>query len=194
MKRDRDGVVVDEEGFRHQGRPARHQRRPAASGASQVLVEDVGDLHPSLQYFIGNTPGKADENVIRKVLEKCATPLVGESDETLVIEKVQSLTKEQDPRTRCWRVVVPHRFKALMENSQLYPEGWRYREFIGTFREPSSSAKKTRYGDSVVDQVMGEEEKEKAEVIRMKEELNKLRLAVQNIDQNGSGSGQAASQ
>ena len=66
VKRDRDGASVDDEGYRHQGRPNR-QRRPAASA---------------------NTPGKADENVIRKVLEKCAAPLVGENDETLVIEKV----------------------------------------------------------------------------------------------------------
>ena len=61
VKRDRDGASVDDEGYRHQGRPNR-QKRPAASGASQVVVEDVGDLHPSLQYFIANTPGKADEN------------------------------------------------------------------------------------------------------------------------------------
>ena len=99
------------------------------------------------------------------------------------------MTKEQDPRTRCWRVVVPHRFKVLMENFQPYPDGWRYREFIGTFREQSSSAKKPRYGSNVVDQVMGEEDKEKAEVNRMKEELIRLRQAVQNTVPNGTVAG-----
>ena len=46
----------------------------------------------------------------------------------------------------------------------------------------------------MVDQVMGEDDKEKAEVIRLKEELIRLRQAAQNIDQNGTGAGQAASQ
>ena len=199
VKRTHDGVVVDEDGFRQQGRTRNQRRpaRPAAIGASKVVVEDVGDLHPSLQYYIGNTPGKADENVIRKVLEKCAAPLLeqgGEGEGSLVIEKVQLLTKEKDPRTKCWRVVVPHRFKALMENSEFYPEGWRYREFVGTFREPSASAKKTRYGDSVVDQVMSEEEQGRTEVSKLQEELSKLRQAMQNTEQSGAGPGQTATQ
>ena len=46
----------------------------------------------------------------------------------------------------------------------------------------------------MVDQVMGEEEKEKAEVNRMKEELIRLRQAVQNNVQNGTEAGQTASQ
>ena len=117
-----------------------------------------------------------------------------DGEESLVIEKVQLLTKEQDPRTRCWRVVVPHRFKALMENSEFYPEGWRYREFVGTFREPSASAKKTRYGDSVVDQVMSEEEQGRTQVSKLQEELSRLKQAMQNTEQNGAGPGQTAPQ
>ena len=114
-------------------------------------------MHPSLQYFIGNTPGKADEGVIKKVLERCAVPLLQPEEDPLVIEQVQSLTKEQNPRTRCWRVVVPFKFKALMENCMLYPDGWRYREFIGNYRPPNIASKKMRMnGNNVVEQVMGE--------------------------------------
>ena len=192
VKRSHDGVSVDGDGYRQQGRP-RNQRRPAASGASKVVVEEVGDLHPSLQYYIGNTPGRADETIIRKVLARCAAPLL-ESGETLEIEKVQSLTKEQDPRTRCWRVVVPYRFKELMENSQLYPDGWRFREFIGTFREPAASAKKPRFGNTVVDQVMEEEDQEKAEVNRLREELSRLKQSGQSPGQTGKGPGQTDQQ
>ena len=100
------------------------------------------------------------------------------------------MTKEQDPRTRCWRVVVPYRFKELMENSQLYPDGWRFREFIGTFREPAASAKKPRFGNTVVDQVMEEEDQEKAEVNRLREELSRLKQGVQSPGQTGKGPGQ----
>ena len=46
----------------------------------------------------------------------------------------------------------------------------------------------------MVDEVMGEEEKEKAEVNRMKEELIRLRQAVHNNVQNGTEAGQTASQ
>ena len=77
------------------------------------MVDEVGDLHPSVQYYIGNTTGKADESVIRKVLEKCSVPLLEGADGPLVIEKVQLLTCEQDPRTKCWRIEVPFKFKAV---------------------------------------------------------------------------------
>ena len=84
VKRGPDGVEVDEEGFRRPGRP-RYQKREATAGASKVVVEDVGELQPSLQYFIGNTPGKANEDVIKKVLERCAAPLLEDSSDPLVI-------------------------------------------------------------------------------------------------------------
>ena len=88
VKRDHDGAVVDEDGFRRPGR-ARHQNRPVAAGASKVVVEDVGELQPSLQYFLGNTPGKASDDVIKKVLQRCATPLLeDDSRGPLVIESV----------------------------------------------------------------------------------------------------------
>ena len=90
----------------------------------------------------------------KKVLERCAEPLLQEK-ESLVIESIHCLTKEPDPRTRCWRVVVPHRFKEVMENSLLYPEGWKYREFVGIFRNSATNSKKIRViENTIVDQVM----------------------------------------
>ena len=69
VKRSSEGnAIEDADGYRRQGRP-RHQNRQAANGASKVVVEDVGDLQPSLQYYIGNTPGRANEEIIRKILE-----------------------------------------------------------------------------------------------------------------------------
>ena len=148
---------ADDQGWRTQGRK-KHQNRPAAAGASTVAVEDVGDLHPSLQYYIGNTPGKATDEVIKKVLERCAVPLLQDED-PLVIESVHSLTKDPDARTRCWRIVVPHKFKDIMENNLLYPEGWKYREFVGIFRNTSKAAKKIRISENtIVDHVMAESE------------------------------------
>ena len=45
-------ALEDVDGFRRQGRP-RNQNRPAVSKASKVVVENVGELQPSLQYNIG---------------------------------------------------------------------------------------------------------------------------------------------
>ena len=44
-----------------------------------------------------------------------------------------------------------------MENNLLYPEGWKYREFVGIFRNPAINNKKIRVTDNgIVDQVMSE--------------------------------------
>ena len=159
VKRGPDGIIPlesdESDGYRRQGRP-RYQNRQAAAGASRVVVEEVGVLQPSLQYYIGNTPGRATEEVIKKVLEKCAVPLL-DGKGPLIIEGVHCLTKDPGPRTKCWRVVVPPEFKDVMENSQLYPEAWRFREFVGVFRSSPRNAKKLRRNDNdIVDQVMAE--------------------------------------
>ena len=163
VKRGHDGEIVrdkqDDSGFRKQGR-SKHHDRPATAGASKIAVEDVGELQALLQYFIGNTPGRASEDIIRKVLVKCAEPLLGDDQNPLVIESVHCLTKDPEPRTKCWRVVVPQRFKSIMENSSLYPEGWRFREFVGIFRNSNGQNKKARLNENdIVDQVLAEETK-----------------------------------
>ena len=39
----------------------------------------------------------------------------------------------------------------------LYPEGWRFREFVGIFRNSAKTSKKIKINDnSIVDQVMAE--------------------------------------
>ena len=48
-----------EDGFKKQDRP-----RKTAKGASKVQVDGVGDNQPSLQYYVGNTPGKASPDMI----------------------------------------------------------------------------------------------------------------------------------
>ena len=45
-----------------------------------------------------------------------------------------------------------------MENNLLYPEGWRYREFVGIFRNPKNTAKKFKLAadNNIVDEIMAE--------------------------------------
>ena len=145
------------DGYRKQGRP-----RITAKGASKVQVEGVGDYQPSLQFYIGNTPGRADSDVIKKVLAKCSQPLL--EDGPLEVEEIELLTIEDNPRTKCWRVVVPYKYMSVMENPELYPDGWRYRRFFGS-RKAREKNKKPRTEENVVDEIMKEVEKEKEELL-----------------------------
>ena len=57
---------------------------------------------------------------------------------SLEIEQCNLLTREENTRTRVWRVVVPHKYKEIMQDDRLYPSGWHHREFEGNFRPPLS--------------------------------------------------------
>ena len=62
-------------------------------------------------------------------MKKCADSI----DNTAKFEvlDVFLLTKEANPRSKCWKVVVPHHCKELMEKPEMFPRGWRHRRFYG---------------------------------------------------------------
>ena len=166
------GEGPGKDGFRKQGRP-----RKTEKGASKVKVDGVGDYQPSLQYYIGNTPGKASKDVIKKVLQKCSEPLLA-GGEPLEVEELELLTQVDNPRTKCWRIVVPYKFMSLMENPELYPEGWRHRRFFGT-RKVQEKSKQPRLDNNVVDDIMKEVEQERLLVIeRQEQDLARVEHAV----------------
>ena len=75
----------------------------------------------------------------------------------MIVEKVELLTKELNPRTKCWKVVDPFRFKGVMEKDEVYPVGWKHRMFFGS---RNSRDKKARIDqvDSVEQQVLREQQ------------------------------------
>ena len=154
-----------DDGFRKPGRP-----RKTVKGASKVMVEGVGDYQPSLQYYVGNTPGKAGPEVIKKVLAKCSEPLL--SDGPLQVEDIELLTQVENPRTKCWRIVVPYKYMSIMENPELYPDGWRYRKFFGS-RKINEKNKQPRLDDNIVNTVMKEVEQERLEVLERQSQESK---------------------
>ena len=154
----------DSEGFKPQGRP-----RKTAGGASKVALDDLGECQASLQYYISNTPGHSTDELIKKVLQKCSAPLLKDQD-MLNIHKVECLTREEEPRTRCWKVEVPFKFKDLMENDELYPVGWRHRKFFGDRRNTQQKSKHAKLADSRVKEAEQEIEKERLELLQRQEE------------------------
>ena len=173
MKRKSPGE--DEEGFKPQGRP-----RKTAGGSSKVIVEDLGEYQPSLQYYISNTPGHSSGDLVKKVLEKCSAPLLG-GNATLTVLDVECLTKEEEPRTRCWKIVVPFKFKNIMENDELYPEGWRHRKFFGGRKLTDQKKKQPRLEDPRLKEAEQELERERNAVKQRQEDE---RLNTPELDEN----------
>ena len=105
---------------------------------------------------MGNTTPRANPDIIKAVLVKCAT----EIGKDLQVLDVKCLTTGMDnPRTRSWKVKVPYKFKELMEKNELYPEGWTYRKFFAP-RNANQGAgnKKARQDDELVQQVLQEQQ------------------------------------
>ena len=74
------------------------------------------------------------------MIKELASPVLAEKglDGPLEIEACNLLTKEENTRTRVWRVVVAHKYKAIMQDDRMYPSGWHHREFEGHYRPPLS--------------------------------------------------------
>ena len=98
-------------------------------------------LQASYQHFVGNTPGNMGQETMELVFKELAVAVMEEKgiEGPLEIEQCNSLTKEQNTRTRVWRVVVPHKYKEVMQDDRMYPSGWHHREFEGHYRPPLSA-------------------------------------------------------
>ena len=175
MKRKAEEANTDEDGFRKPGRP---RQRKTASGTSQVMVDGVGEYIAPAEFYIGNTDRRTNEDTITKVLKHCAAAVEGGED--LVVEKVELLTKEENPRTKCWKVIVPYRFKSIMEKDEVYPGGWKHRTFFGS---RSSKDKKPRLdqGNNIEQQVLAEQQKE-AERLHHQEERKAMQLRIDLLE------------
>ena len=101
------------------------------------------------------------------MLVRCAKGI--ESNTEFKIVKVEQLAKHiTDARTKCWKVVVPFKFKEMMEKNEMYPPGWCHRKFFAPRRSPNP-AKQPRKEDNIVQQVIQDQQRA-AEAKRQEEE------------------------
>ena len=96
-----------------------------------------------------------------------------------MVEKVELLTKEDNPRTKCWKVVVPFRFKSIMEKDEVYPAGWKHRAFFGSRnskdKKPRIDQEKTMEQQVLLEQQQREaEQKQEQEKAAMHQRLEQL--------------------
>ena len=123
--------------------------RKTAVGKSSVDLAAMGLAAEAglVEIYISNTANTCDEESIKKVLETTALKLEDTAGFTVI--KAELLTKDVNPRTKCWKVSVPYKYRELMENDELYPAGWRYRKFFASrnFRKLPEGGR--RQGQSV---------------------------------------------
>lgn len=94
--------------------------------SSANLEEFFSHLAGPVNFWIGNTSPRTDEDIVKRVLKKCADNLNIENFEVM---EVEPLSKDDNPRTRTWRVQVPHQFKEIMAKDEMCPPGWSHRTF-----------------------------------------------------------------
>ena len=128
------------EGFRTQGRTRKVKERPKVNTGS-ASVEEFADLAGPIEIWVGNTRPETDEDKVEQVLMLTASKI---GITGFKVEKVVKLTKQDQPRTRSWKVVVPARLKEDMMKPEMYPPGWTFREFTAGYRRPDSSAEVSR--------------------------------------------------
>ena len=61
-------------------------------------------------------------------------------------------------------IVVPFKYMSVMENPELYPDGWRYRKFFCS-RKVHEKNNQPRLEGNIVDEVMREVERERQNVL-----------------------------
>ena len=92
----------------------RRQPRKMTYGTNQVEVE--GAEAAPIEVFVGNTNPRATEEVIKKVLIKCADNMPGKPKlEILDVKLLTNPDRDPNPRFKSWMVRVPYSCKALME-------------------------------------------------------------------------------
>ena len=94
---------------------------------------------------------------------------------------IECLTREEEPRTKCWKVVVPYKYREVMENDELFPEGWRHRKFYGSRNTSDQKKKQPRLEDSRVKEAGQELERER-NALNLRQEDEQRAQMVQDSD------------
>ena len=95
---------------------------------------------PHISILLVIPPGSINEDTLKVVFKELAVQIMEEKglEGSLEIEQCNCLTKEQNTRTKVWRVVVPYKYKEVLQDDRLYPTGWHHKEFEGHYRPPLS--------------------------------------------------------
>ena len=137
----------DEAGNGGNGRYQTVNRKPrkVTYGKSKVTM-DGAEAAP-IEIFIGNTNPRATPEIITDVMKKCAEDLPEKiALEVVEVKCLNNLEVDPNPRTRCWKITVPYKYKELMVRDELYPTGWSHRQF---YSARPNKAKRQKSGSDI---------------------------------------------
>ena len=110
------------------------KKTPASFGSAVIDIEGV-EAAP-VDFFVGNTTPKIDNDKVKEIILKCAAlKLEGKPEnielklEDVNVKCLNNIKDEPNPRTKCWRITVPHVWREVMKRDEFYPRGWSHRAF-----------------------------------------------------------------
>ena len=110
--------------------------RKQCYGASKVVATGGrSDWAAPVEVFVTNTSPEITEEDVKEILKLCAEDAKsGEGKEHLAdftVKDVKCMTRSdyENPRTKCWRVSVPFKYKEYILSDMAYPMGWCHRPF-----------------------------------------------------------------
>ena len=127
--------------------------RPAAKFGTRVVDMEGAEAAP-VSFFIGNTNPKSVKESIEKVVLQCANE---NSENKLKVEDIEviSVTKVDNPRTRCWKLTVPNMWRETFRDDSFWPMGWSHRPWSNkSLANSRDSAKKQRTHSQYEDQTL----------------------------------------
>ena len=110
-------------------------QRKQCYGSSKVNTSGRADWAAPVDIFLSNTCPDITEDEIKEILKLCADDAkTSEGNEYLAdfsVKGVKCLTRPEieNPRTKCWKVSVPFRYKEYIMSDIAYPMGWCHRPF-----------------------------------------------------------------
>ena len=121
-ERDQAGNVTEkaEEVFTEVSRKKKKKELSTGTADLQSIPGVEVPLQASYQHFVANTPGNMDKDTLEKVFKELSKSVMAEKgiDGELQIEDCNLLTKEENTRTRVWRVLVPNKFRVVMQDDR----------------------------------------------------------------------------
>ena len=126
--------------------PPRVPRKQCFGASKVVATAGKADWAAPVEVFISNTSPDVTEEEIKEILKLCAddakTVAGNEILEDFAVKNVKCLTRPEfeNPRTKCWRVSVPFRFKEYIMSDVAYPMGWSHRPFYPPRQKPKEGS------------------------------------------------------
>ena len=108
-----------------------NRRRQRKMNYGTNKIEEAGAEAAPIDVFVGNTNPRATDDIIKRVLMKCAEKMLDKPKlDILEVKLLTNPARDPNPRFKSWMVRVPYSCKALMENDAFYPDGWSHRKYF----------------------------------------------------------------